>query len=226
MANSLWIACKLTFQQELLLVYRHLAEMLNPLFFFSMIICLFPLAITPDPHVLQLLAPGILWIAALLSVLLTLERLFRTDLQDGSLEQLLLSPQPLAPLVLAKLLAHWLMSAVPLILLAPLLGVTLHLAGPAIGVLMLSLLLGTPTLILLGAIGKALTFQLRNSSLLVTLLVLPLYIPLLIFGAGSVILASQGLDATAELAWLGVLLLLALPLAPMAIAAALRVGIV
>lgn len=223
--TSLWLASWFIFKSELLLVYRNYSEILTSLIFYLIVISLFPLAITPDPKLLQAIAPGLIWVVALLSILMSLDRLFRTDLRDGSLEQMLLSPQPLMLFVLAKLLAHWIMSGLPLILLAPILGILFHLTNSALMVLVWSLLLGTPTLILLGAVNRALTGTLRNNGLLLMLLTLPLYIPILIFGASSVALANQGIDVTGQLAWLGVILLLALPLAPIAVAAALRLGV-
>jgi heme exporter protein B len=223
--NNLWRTFYLTLWFELLLAYRHAAELINPLLFFIMAISLFPLAISPEQNILQTIAPGVIWIVVLLATLLTLERLFRADFHDGSLEQMLLSPHPLAILILAKLLAHWLMSSLPLIALALLSVPLLHLPAAALPTLALSLLLGTPLLILIGAIARALTVGLRHAGLLLTLLALPFYMPILIFSAGSVMLASHGLAANGQLAWLGVLLLLALPLAPPAIAAALRIAL-
>ncbi len=214
-----------TLRLEALLIYRHYSQVLNPLLFYAMTISLFPLGLSPQPQLLHAVAPGVLWIVALLSILLSLHPLFEGDFADGTLEQLLLSPQPLSIIILAKLLAHWLLSVFPLILLALLFAPLLHLPLAAMGTLFASLLLGTPVLLLIGAIGKALTLGIRNSSLLVMLLVLPFYIPVLILGAGSVALAGTGLAVTGELAWLGAMLVLALPLAPLAIAAALRVGI-
>jgi heme exporter protein B len=221
----MWRAFYYTLRYELLVAYRHYSELLNPLLFFVMVISLFPLAISPDPHVLENIAPGIIWITALLSTLMTLEKLFRVDFNDGTLEQLLLSPHPLAWLISAKLLAHWLSNGLPLILFALLATLLLHLPAIAISTLLFSLLLGTPLLILIGAITRALTIGLRHAGLLVILLVLPFYIPILILGAGSVMLASHGMPVNGQLAWLGVLLILALPLAPLATAAALRIAL-
>jgi heme exporter protein B len=221
----MWRAFYYTLRFELLIAYRHYSELLNPLLFFLMVISLFPLAISPDPHVLQNIAPGIIWITALLSLLLTLEKLFRADFNDGTLEQLLLSPHSLSLLILAKLLAHWLSNGLPLIILALLATVLLHLPIAAIPTLIISLLLGTPLLILIGAIARALTIGLRHTGLLVTLLVLPFYIPILILGAGSVMLAAHGVPVNGQLAWLGVLLIIAILLAPMTTAAALRIAL-
>lgn len=221
-----WQLFLLTLKHELLLGYRSLIEIFNPLLFFMMVITLFPLAISPDLVVLKLLAPGILWIAALLAILLAIDRLFRVDLQEGSLEQLILSPQPLVVIVFAKLVAQWVMSGLPVILLAPLLGWFLHLSWHTLIILIDGLLLGTPTLIFLGAIGRALTLQSRNSGLLTIILILPFYVPILIFGAGSVMVADEGFSVAAQFSWLGVLLLLALPLSPWATAGALKIGVV
>jgi heme exporter protein B len=190
-----------------------------------MVVSLFPFAVGSDPHMLQLIAPGVIWMVALLSVLLSLDRLFRSDLQDGTLEQLLVSPQPLTLLVSAKLLAHWLMSALPIVLLAPILGLLFHLSSHALVILWLSLLLGTPLLILFGAISRALTLRTRGGAILVALLSLPFYVPVLILGAGSVALANQDIAVSGQLAWLAALLFPALTLAPIATAAALRVGV-
>lgn len=214
-----------TLRHELLCAARHYAELASPLLFFVMVISLFPLAISADPHVLANIAPGLIWVIALLAILLTLERLFRADFDDGTLEQMLLSTHPLSLFISAKLLAHWLMSGLPLILMALLAAPLLYLPFVAEKSLLLSLLLGTPILILIGAIARALTIGLRHSGLLVTLLVLPLYIPVLIFGAGSVVAASQHLSANGPLAWLGVILILAVPLAPLATTAALRIAL-
>ena len=158
-------------------------------------------------------------------MLLSLDRLFRPDYLDGSLEQLLLSSQPLSLLIFAKLCAHWLMSALPLIILAPFLGLLFHLSSFSLWILMASLLLGTPILILIGAIGRALTIHVRGGSLMLALLILPLYVPVLILGAGSVALANQGMIVSGQLAWMGVLLILSLLLSPVTVAAALRSGL-
>jgi len=212
-------------RRDLLIAYRHRGEVLNPLLFFVIVISLFPLGISPEGRVLATLAPGVIWIAALLSVLLSLDSVFRSDFEDGSLEQLLLSPQPLTLLLLAKMLAHWLITGLPLVLAAPLLGVILHLPAAAMPVLVASLVLGTPVLSLIGAIGMALTVGLRRGGVLLSLLVLPLYVPVLIFGATAVEAAAAGLSVSGHLALLGSLLLFAVTLAPLATAAALRISI-
>ncbi len=211
-------------QRELRLTIRRRNDWLNPPLFFILVVALLPLGIGPDPQTLALIAPGVIWVAALLATLLSLERLFRDDFDDGSLEQLLLSPHPLPLLVLAKLLAHWLVTGLPLVLISPLLGVLLHLPLAGILALPVSLLIGTPALTLIGAIGVALTVSLRRGGILLTLLVLPLYVPVLIFGTAAVTAPAQGLPNAGQLALLGALLVLALPLAPLAIAAGLRVS--
>jgi heme exporter protein B len=174
---------------------------------------------------LRLMGPGVVWVAALLASMLSLGRLFSADYADGSLEQLVLAPQPLAVLVLGKVLAHWLVSGVPLVLMAPLLGVQYGLSAQALGILVLTLLLGTPVLSLIGAVGAALTLGLRGGGVLVSLLVLPLYIPVLIFGAGAVEAGVSGLGAQAHLSLLGAFLVPALVFAPWAAGWALRISL-
>jgi len=223
--TSLLIPLKYLLQRELLLAYRQRHELINPLVFFSLIVTLFPLAISPNPQLLQTLAPGVIWVAALLASLLSLDRLFIADAQDGTLEQLLLSPHPLSLLVFIKILAHWLVTGLPLLVMALLLGLLLHIPGQGLPSLLASLALGTPLLSLIGGIGAAFTVKLRHSGMLLALLVLPLYIPILIFGASAASVASAGIAANGQLAWLGSLLVLGLCLAPLTIAAALRIGV-
>jgi heme exporter protein B len=211
-------------RRDLQLSFRRRNELLNPILFFILVVSLFPLGIGPGPKLLAELAPGVIWVAALLATLLSMERLFRSDFEDGALEQLLLSPYPLTLLVLAKVLAHWLVAGMPLILVSPLLGVLLYLPGKALGVLPLSLLLGTPVLSLIGAIGVALTVGLRRGGVLLTLLILPLYVPVLIFGTAAVAAATADLPVSGQLALLGAMLMLALTLAPFATAAGLRIS--
>lgn len=215
----------LLLRRDLKLALHQRADLATSLFFFVIVASLFPLAIGPEAAVLSIIAPGVLWVAALLAGMLALTRLFASDLADGSLEQLLLAPQPLAWLLLAKILAHWLLYALPLVLLAPLIGLQYALDRHVLSVLTLSLLLGTPALSLIGAIGAALTLGVRGSGLLVALLVLPLYIPLLIFGAGAVVASQHGSSAAAHLSLLAACSLLALVLAPVATAAALRISV-
>jgi heme exporter protein B len=210
--------------RDVLLARRRRAEVLTPLFFFVMTTALFPLGIGPEAGLLRAIAPGILWVTALLASLLSLGRLFEQDWADGTLEQMLLSPEPLALIVAAKVLAHWLMSGLPLVLLSPVLALQFGLPPDAIGALAMSLLLGTPVLSLLGAIGAALTLGLRGAGVLVALLVLPLCMPVLIFGAGAVgsWVGPQG--PAANLSLLGGLLAGALALCPWGAAAALRLA--
>jgi heme exporter protein B len=212
-------------RRDLLLAMRRRADVATPLFFFIIVASLFPLGVGPEPALLRTMAPGILWVAALLASMLALNRLFASDYADGTLEQLLLSPEPLALLVAGKVVAHWLVTGLPLVLLAPLLAVQYDMAaGPAL-ILVLSLLIGTPVLSLLGAIGAALVLGARGGSVLVALMILPLYIPVLIFGAGAVGAEASGLGADAHLLLLGGLLCGAAALAPWATAAALRISL-
>ncbi|GMT40639.1 MAG: heme exporter protein B [bacterium] len=211
-------------KRDLLLAMRNRSDILTTLFFFVIAISLFPLGIGPELATLREIAPGVFWVAALLASMLALERLFAIDFADGTLEQLLLTPQPATLLVLAKVLAHWLITGVPLVLLSPLLGLQYDLSLEAIQALMLTLLLGTPSLSLIGAIGAALTLGLRGGGVLVSLLVLPLYIPVLIFGAGAVEATVSGLGAAGYISMLGAIFLLSLVMAPLATVAALRVS--
>ncbi|MDX1451929.1 MAG: heme exporter protein CcmB [Oleiphilaceae bacterium] len=209
---------------DLRLAFRNRQSLLNPLSFFVIVIVLFPLGVSPDKAFLAQAAAGLVWVAALLSMMLSLDRLFQVDFEDGTLEQLLLSGQPFYLTVLAKQLAHWLLSAVPLILLSPLLATMLHLDAQHLNVLVLSLLLGTPVIGLIGGIGAALTVSLRSGGLLISLLVLPLTIPVLIFGAGSVLASIEGVGVQGHLAFLGALLALSVTMAPIATGAALKAG--
>lgn len=212
-------------KRDLMLAYRKKSDLFNPLVFFLMVATLFPLGVSPEPDFLAEVAPGVVWVAALLATLLSMDSLFRSDFEDGTLEQTLLSPQPLFVVVLSKVLAHWMMSGLPLTLLAPLLGVMLFLPAEGMSGLMLSLLLGTPTLSLVGAIGAALTVGLRKGGVLISLLVLPLYIPVLIFGTSAVQAAVTGLPLAGFFALLGAMLALGVVMAPLAIAAALRISV-
>lgn len=212
-------------KRDLMLAYRHRAELANPLLFFIIVISLFPLGISPEAKILQILAPGVIWVAALLATLLSLDSLFRSDFEDGSLEQMVLSSHSLPWLILAKVTAHWLVTGFPLLLLAPLLGILLFLPQPAMFTLIVTLALGTPILSLIGAIGVALTVGLRRGGVLLSLLVLPLYIPVLIFAANAVNVAADGLPVTGQLYFLGALLSLSLTLSPFATAAALRISL-
>ena len=212
-------------RRDLKLAWRRQADIGAALFFFVIVASLFPLGVGPEPDLLRKLAPGVLWVAALLATQLTLPRLFGDDYRDGTLEQLVLTPQPLTLVVLGKTLAHWLTTGLPLTLLAPVLGLQFDLSGEALEILTLALLLGTPALSAIGAIGAALTLGLRGGGVLVSLLVLPLYIPVLIFGAGAVDAAVTGLGPQAHLSLLGAILGGSLVLAPWASAAALRISL-
>ena len=223
--TSLGSAVRAIVRRDLLLAFRRRADVMTTVFFFVMVASLFPLGVGPEPAVLRMIAPGVLWVAALLSCLLSLGRVFTADYLDGVLEQMVLIPHPLTVLVLAKVFAHWLVSGVPVVLLSLVLGVQFGLEGEALGVLALSLLLGTPTLSLIGSIGAALTLGVRGSGLLVALLVLPLFIPVLIFGAGAVSSTVSGIGAEANLSLLGACFMGALPLAPWAAAAAVRIAV-
>jgi heme exporter protein B len=211
--------------RDLRLALRRRADVLATLFFFVIVVSLFPLGVGPEKAMLRAIAPGIVWVAALLASMLALARLFSLDYLDGTLEQIALAPQPLTLLVLAKVLAHWLVSGLPLGLIAPMLGLQFDLPVEALSILALSVLLGTPVLSLLGAIGAALTLGLRGAGVLLALLVLPLYVPVLIFGAGAVEAAASGLSAAANLWLLAACLMLALVLTPWATAAALRIAL-
>jgi heme exporter protein B len=212
-------------RRDLLLSFRRRSDVLASLVFFVMVSTLFPLGVGPEKNTLRAMAPGVLWVAALLASNLALGRLFSPDLADGTLEQMALSSEPLALIVAGKVLAHWLVSGVPLVLMSPLLALQFDLAPQAIGVLSLSLLLGTPVLSLVGAIGAALTLGTRGGGVLLSLLILPLTIPVLIFGSGAVSAQASGLDPQAHLLLLGGLLAAALALAPWATAAALRISL-
>lgn len=211
-------------RRDLILAMRRRSDLFTTLFFFVIVVSLFPLGIGPELKTLRLIAPGVVWVAALLASMLALERLFASDHADGTLEQMLLCPQPLSLLVLGKVCAHWLVTGLPLVIMAPVLGIQYDLSAEALGVLILSLLLGTPALSLIGAIGAALTLGLRGGGVLLSLLVLPLYIPVLIFGAGAVEASTSGLGAQSHLALLGAILVLSLMLTPFAAAAALRIS--
>ncbi len=211
--------------RDLLTALRHRADLLTTLIFFAIVASLFPLGVGSETALLRLMGPGVVWVAALLASMLALARLFAGDYADGTLEQLALSPHPLTMLVLAKIAAHWLASGLPLVIIAPLLGLQFDLNADAQLVLLASLLLGTPTLSLIGAVGAALTLGVRGGGALLSLLVLPLYVPVLIFGAGAVEATASGLGATAHLSLLGALLLVALVFAPWATAVSVRIAV-
>jgi len=211
--------------RDLILAWRRRADVLATLFFFVIVVSLFPLGIGPEPQLLRKVAPGVVWVAALLASMLSLGRLFGNDYQDGSLEQILLTRQPLYLIVMGKVLAQWVVSEVPLVLIAPLLGVQFGLSQNTLGIVALSLLLGTPVLSLIGSIGAALTLGLRAANVLVALLVLPLYIPVLVFGAGAVEASVSGMSAQPYLLLLAATLVLSIVFAPWATAAALRISV-
>lgn len=211
-------------RRDLLVAARHKSELVNPLVFFLIAITLIPLGVSPEKAVLTLLAPGILWVMALLATLLSLDGLFRADYEDGSLEQMLISPQSLYFTVMAKVLVHWLVSGLPVAILAPVLGLMLSLPVSGYWALFISLLLGTASMSLIGAVGAALTVSLRKGGLLLSLIVMPLYIPVLIFGASAVGSAVQGSAIGMQLAVLGAFLALAIVLAPIAAMGALRIS--
>lgn len=212
-------------RRDLTVAWRRVHDVVLPLVFFAIVTSLFPLGVGPEPNLLRELAPGVLWVAALLATMLSLNRLFANDFTDGTLELLALAPHPLSALVLAKVAAHWLLTGIPLVLIAPVLALSLHLPEQALPTLLYSLLLGTPVLSLIGAIGAALTLGLRGGGVLMSALVLPLYTPVLIFGAGAVAQAATGHSAEAYLSILAAFLALSLTLAPWATAAALRVSL-
>ena len=211
--------------RDLRLAFRRKSEVLSALFFFVVVAALFPLAIGPEPAMLRQIGPGVLWVGALLASMLALARLFEVDHRDGALEQMLLSPHPLWLLVLGKITEHWLLSGLPLVILAPVLGLQFNLSPDALSVLSLSLLLGTPVLSCVGAIGAALTLGVRGGGVLISLLVLPLYVPVLVFGAGAVQALDSGLGAQAYVSILLALLLPALFFSPWAGSAALRIAL-
>lgn len=211
-------------RRDLMLAWRGRADVLVTLAFFVIVVCLFPFGVGAETNQLRAIAPGVLWVAALLSTLLSLHRLFAQDHADGTLEQLLLSPEPTALWVVAKVAAHWIVTGLPLVLAAPGLALLFDVEQDALGVLVLSLALGSPILALLGAVGAALTLGLRGGGVLLALLVLPLFVPVLIFGAGAVDSHLAGTGAAAHLLLLGGGLLGALALAPFACAAALRIA--
>jgi heme exporter protein B len=210
--------------RDLLLALRRTSDVGTALLFFVIVASLFPLGIGAEPNLLRAVAPGVIWVAALLSSMLSLSRLFAADHADGTLEQMLLGVSPLGVVAAAKVFTHWLVSGLPLVLIAPLIALQYDLPQELYGTLALSLLLGTPVLSLIGAIGAALTLGLRGGGVLLSLLVLPLYVPVLIMGAGSVDMAAAGLSPTGQLQLLAALLVLAAAFAPWAIAAALRIS--
>jgi heme exporter protein B len=211
--------------RDLILAWRRRADVLATLFFFIIVVSLFPLGIGPERETLRTIAPGVVWVAALLASMLSLGRIFGNDYQDGTLEQLLLTPQPVYLIVLAKVLAHWIVSELPLVLIAPVLGLQFGLSQNGLAIVVISLLLGTPVLSVIGSVGAALTLGLRAANVLVALLVLPLYIPVLIFGSGAVQASVTGSDPQAWLLLLAATLIVSLVFAPWATSAALRISV-
>lgn len=221
----MWPAAKALMARDLLLLWRRRGDALQPALFALLVVVLFALALGAEPTTLAKVAPAVLWLAVLLAGLLALESLFRGDAEDGTLDQWMLAPVPLAWLVLTRTFTHWVTSVLPLLVAAPFLAELLHLPRIQLPVLMASLALGTPLLSLIGAVVAALTVGMRGSGILVALLALPLYVPVLVFGAGSVAAAAQGLDPNGALLLLGAGLVAALVLAPLAAAAALRIAL-
>jgi len=215
----------LMLKRELMLAYRRRVDLVNPLLFFLMVVTLFPLGVSPDLEKLSLLAPGILWVAALLSTLLSLDMMFRNDYDDGSLEQILLSAKTVEWLVLAKIIAHWLVTGVPLMLMSPILATMLALPLHALPALMASIFVGSLAFSLLGSVGAALTVGLRKGGLLLALLVMPLFIPILIFGASSVSAAAQMLEFWAQIAYIGAIALGAAAFVPWLTTVALKISV-
>ncbi len=219
--RGVWIAMR----RDLQLAMRSKGELAQALAFFVIVVSLFPLAIGPESAILARIAPGVVWVCALLAVLLTLPRIFQSDFADGTLEQLLLSPYPLPLLCAGKMIAHWLTTGLPLAIVAPVLGLQFGLGATELWVMVASLLLGTPVLTMLGAIGAALVLGVRGGAILMALLVLPLYIPALIFGAGAVEASLAGTDVAANLSLLAAMLLFGLVTTPLAIAAAVKISL-
>ncbi len=218
-------ACLALIQRDIVLIWRRRADALNPMLFAILVASLFPFALGPDPKLLAEIASGVIFVALLLAGLLTLDALFRSDLEDGSLEQMVLSPHPLALLVTARIFAHWITTTLPLLLVTPVLALLLHLPEQQQRVLFAALLLSTPLLSLIGAVCVALTVAMRRSGMLLTLMVLPLYVPVLIFAAGACNAATMGLPYLGPLLWLGAGLSVSLVLAPLACAAALKISL-
>ncbi len=218
-------AARCVVYRDLLLALRRRGDVAVALLFFVIVASLFPLGIGAEPNLLRSIAPGVIWVAALLSSMLSLGRLFAADYDDGTLEQMLLGAAPLGVVAAAKAFAHWLVAGLPLVAIAPLIALQYDLGAGLWGILALSLLVGTPVLSLLGAVGAALTLGLRGGGVLLLLLVLPLYVPVLIMGAGAVEMAAAGLGGGGQLLVLGAMLVLAAAFAPWAIAAALRISL-
>lgn len=211
-------------RRDLLVAFRRRAELMNPILFYVIVVTLFPLGVSPDQEFLSQLAPGVVWVTALLAALISMESIFRQDFDDGSVEQLFLSQHPPTVLILGKVIAHWLITGLPMLVIVPLMALLLYIPQQAIPTLFITVLIGTPILSLIGAIGVALTAGLRGGGVLLGLLVLPLYIPVLIFASGAVSAAIEGLPYSGHVAMLGAGLILALILSPLAISASLKIS--
>jgi heme exporter protein B len=214
-----------TIKRDVLVTFRNPAEIVNPLVFFVIVISLFPLGISPSEKVLADIAPGVIWVAALLATLLSMDLIFRSDYEDGSLEQMTLTEQPFLVITMGKIISHWLMTGLPLTILSPLLGVMLFVNEEGIRAIMLSLLLGTPILSLFGAVGAALTVGLRKGGVLIAILILPLYVPVLILATEMIKTGMAGGDYSGHMLWLGALLLMSLGVAPIATSAGVKISL-
>ena len=223
--SAFFVPFKQSVQRDLLLAARHKTELITALFFFVIVVNLLPLGVGPDPELLRKIAPGILWIGALLATLLGMQRMFAPDHADGTLEQMALSPQSFTVLVAGKITAHWLVAGVPVVLMAPLLGLQFDLSARSLWVLTLSLLLGTPVLSLIGSVGAALTLGVRGGGVLLSLLILPLYIPALIYGAGAVEADLAGLSIEGHMSLLAALAVLSAFFGPWVTTFALRIAL-
>ena len=225
MSNQLSSVLWIYFKRDLIMAFRRRSEIFNPVFFFILTVSIFPLGIGPSPEILQRVAPGVIWVSALFATLLSLERLFRSDFEDGAIEQLLLSKHPTSLLVLAKVVAHCLITGVPLLLMIPVMAILFQLSTETLIGMLVSLAIGTPILSLIGSIGVALTVGLNRGGILLSLLVLPLYTPVLIFGSGLIDAATSHLDYTGLAALMAAMLLLSLTLVPFATASSLRMSV-
>jgi heme exporter protein B len=212
-------------RKELLLALRQKTDMVTVLFFFLIVSSLFPFAVGPELNTLKIIGPGVIWVGALLCSLLALHRVFETDFNDGSLEHLVLSGEPLTLLVIAKIIAHWLITGLPVVIVAPVIGLQFGLSAGSLSLLLGTLLLGTPVLSLIGSIGAALTLGVRGGAALTSILILPFYVPILIFGAGAVVADLQGLSIEGHLSILIAMLCLSVALAPLAIASAIKIAL-
>lgn len=222
---TVWGTFKATFSRDFTLALRQKIDVINPLFFYVLVISLFPIGVGPEPNLLQRIAPGVIWVAALLATLLGVEKLFKQDYLDGTLEQLILSPVPLSVIASAKICAHWCTTGLPMILVSPLLAAFLNLSDDALLAVVVTLLVATPLLSIIAAIGGALTVGLQKGGVLISLLVLPLNIPVLIFATSAIDNANFGGNYAGQIAVLGAMLMLALMLGPFAVAASLKVSV-